>query len=86
MSEIECRQCEGEARIDRTVGSAWGRCVKSIHEDCPVCDGTGWREPTQDEADKLAEAAYDRSLEGEPHVSMQERHESDWKQKQEFRR
>jgi hypothetical protein len=86
VSEIECRQCEGEGRIDRTVGSLWGRVVKSIHEDCPFCNGTGWREPTQDESDELAEAAYDRSLEGEPPMSMQERHERDWKKKQDLRR
>ena len=80
--EIECRECGGQGQIDLVKGTGG----PSTWPDCRACKGTGWRAHTQDEADELAEAAYDRSLEGEPPMSMQERYERDWKQKQEFRR
>lgn len=79
--EIECLTCDGEGNIWNNADPTSGQ-----RHDCEDCKGTGWRLPTQDEYDSLAEAAYDRSLEGEPSMSMQERHERDWKQKQELRR
>ena len=77
--EIECRDCKGH-------GTRLSPGQLDDSAPCPDCNGTGWRLPTQDEYDSLAEAAYERSLDGEPPLSAQERHERDWKQKQELRR
>ncbi len=42
---------------------------------CPACEGNGYRAPTADELDNMAEAAYDRQFEGEPPLSARERDE-----------
>lgn len=65
MDEIECAECCGN-------GQTFG---KNIGEDiiCPHCKGKGWRAPTADEADAMAEAAYDRQFEGEPPLTFAER-------------
>lgn len=65
MNEIECPECEGNG-CDQSSGSS---------VDCPACQGNGWREPTQDEADNMAEDAYQRQFEGEPPMSARERNE-----------
>ena len=64
--EIECPDCMGHGT----------RLLPGVLDDadtCPACSGKGWREPTEDEADALAEAAYDRQFEGEPPLSFAER-------------
>lgn len=48
-------------------------CPDCEGHGCEVCNFTGWREPTEAEADALAEAAYDRQFEGEPPMSFAER-------------
>ena len=82
IDEIECPDCDGMGRIYNNNNDPLGR----QYFDCEECGGTGWREPTQDEADNMAEDAYWRQFEGEPPLSAQERHEAAWKQKQELRR
>ena len=70
--EIECPECEGNGWIVSRV-PLLGR---GIHQyNCPHCNGHGWRAPTAEEADALAEAAYDRQFEGEPPLSQRERDE-----------
>lgn len=79
IDEIECRDCSGYGWMSR-------REATNVLGDCTFCNGTGWRVPTQDELDNMAEDAYQRQFEGEPPSSAQERYERDWKQKQELRR
>lgn len=81
-NEIECAECEGQGQIDVNKDDRG----PSFWPDCKACNGTGLRAPTPDELDSMAEAAYDRQFEGEPPISMAERHEMDWKQKQELNR
>jgi RecJ-like exonuclease len=63
MDEIECPDCEGH-------GWTHGGLT-----ECTACKGKGWREPTEEEANTLAEAAYDRQFEDEPPMSFAERTE-----------
>lgn len=71
--EIECRDCNGngEKLINWTFQNRRHRTV----EQCPKCNGHGWRAPTQDELDDMASDAYDRQFEGEPPLSASERDE-----------
>jgi DnaJ-class molecular chaperone len=77
--EIECPDCDGEGRIWNNCDPTSGQSV-----DCDACNGKGWREPTQDEADNMAEDAYQRQFEGEPPMSfaerteMQAKRDADW--------
>ena len=66
--EIECPDCDGFGWITK-------REATNILGDCLPCKGSGWREPTEVEADALVEAAYDRQFEGEPPMSFAERTE-----------
>lgn len=78
-TEIECHDCDG-----------WGFIppVKRMGEtlDCEHCNGTGWREETDEEAADRSADAYSDMCEGEPPLSMQEQYEAAWRQKQELRR
>lgn len=81
MDEIECPDCDGEGRIWNNADPTSGQSV-----DCDTCDGTGWREPTEEEANDRAADAFSVMCEGEPPLTAQERHLAAWKQKQELRR
>jgi hypothetical protein len=65
IDEIECLECCGNGQ---TIGPNSGEDII-----CPHCQGRGWREPTQDEADNMAEDAYQHQFEGEPPMSFAER-------------
>lgn len=82
--EIECRDCDGNGWLPRRWG--FNSRVQLSEEDCPHCNGTGWRAPTDEEAADMAADAFSDMCEGEPPVSVQERYEAAWKQKQELRR
>ena len=81
--DIECKACDGHGftmKRQHRLGSG-------IYEvECEECRGHGWRPMTQDEIDDAAADAFSDMCEGEPPVSMAERHWADWKQKQELRR
>jgi hypothetical protein len=68
VTEIECAECEG-------YGSLTNREPTNILGDCTHCGGTGYRAPTADELDNMAEAAYARQFEGEPPMPQRERDE-----------
>ena len=54
--------------------------------ECNACDGHGWRPMTVDEIDDAAADAFSDMCEGEPPITMQERHQADLKQKRELRK
>lgn len=91
-TEIECRDCDGEGEVEHPhlqggYISPQAECPPDpVMIECEACNGKGWRAMTEDEADAAAEAAWDRAQEGEPPITMQERYEAAWKQKQELRR
>lgn len=70
---IECDACEG-------TGDCWNNNDPTSGQrcDCPTCNGTGERPVTDDEWNDLSEAAYERSLEGEPPMSLDEQHQRAW--------
>lgn len=76
--EIECPDCQGHG---------WrllpGRLDDS--DTCPDCQGQGWRPMTQEEIDNAAADAFSDMCEGEPPITMQERHEAAYRQKRELR-
>jgi DnaJ-class molecular chaperone len=82
--EIECRDCDGngEKLLNWTFQNRLHRTV----EQCPACNGKGWREATEEEANDMAADAFSDMCEGEPPLTSQERYEAAWKQKQELRR
>lgn len=59
-------------------------CPNCEGHGCEACNFTGWSEPTAEEDEALAEAAYDRQFEGEPPLSFRElteqqaKREADW--------
>lgn len=76
--EIECRDCDGEGSVEHRFLSNYvspqAECPPDpVRVECEACNGKGWREPTEEDADALAEAAYDRQFEGEPPMSFGER-------------
>lgn len=80
--EIECARCEGNGFLP--VPRPWGE--SDTEEDCPDCNGRGWRQPAQEERDDAAADAFSDMCESEPPMSADERHQIAWKQKQELRR
>lgn len=82
--EIECPDCRGNGWLPRRWG--FNSRVQLSEEDCPHCQGYGYRPMTQDEIDDAAADAFSDMCEGEPPVTMQERYEAAWRQKQELRR
>lgn len=82
--EIECCDCAGNGQLmvenPNPLMRGWHNMV------CEACNGAGWRQPTDDEIDAMSENAFSDMCEGEPPITMQERHEAAWKQKQGLRR
>ena len=76
--EIECPECCGNGQ---TIGKNSGGDII-----CPDCKGTGWREMTDDEWSDWSADRYSDMCESEPPITMRERHEAAWKQKQELNR
>lgn len=75
---VECPACGGYGFLPpaHRMGST---------EDCPDCEGSGFRPMTQDEINDAAADAWSELCSGEPPITMQERHEAAWRQKQELR-
>ncbi len=71
IDEIECTACEGTGEV---MPENW--YTFKVAFTCKDCNGAGWRAPTQDELDNMAEDAYTRQFEGEPPMSQRERDES----------
>lgn len=71
--DIECRRCDGNGWIPRRWG--FNSRVQLTEEDCPECHGHGWRPMTQDEIDDAAADAFSDMCEGEPPITMDERHQ-----------
>lgn len=91
--DIKCPRCNGHGEVCGVNPNRRSRFVG--HDDlspddftveCSECCGTGWRPMTQDEIDDAVADAFSDMCEGEPPVTMQERHEAAWKQKQELRK
>ncbi len=80
-NEIECPECEGEGRFWNNADPTSGQSV-----DCDACNGHGWREMTEEEANDAAANAWSDLCESEPPITMQERYEAAAKQKRELRR
>ena len=72
--EIECRQCDGNGFIP--PAKRMGETV-----DCAACNGAGWRPMTDDERDDAAADAFSDMCEGEPPITMDERHAMAWREK-----
>jgi hypothetical protein len=71
--EIECRDCDGNG--ERICNWTFQNRLHRTVEQCTACNGHGWRDPTPDELDSMAEDAYQRQFEGEPPISQRERDE-----------
>ena len=71
VNEIECRDCDGngERLLNWTFQNRRHRTV----EQCPACNGHGWRAPTDDESAEIAENAFSDMCEGEPPLSFAEK-------------
>lgn len=87
--EIECSRCCGNGEIV----TDWER-YKHPHPDdegdeavadCPDCDGRGWRPMTDEERDDAAADAFSDLCEGEPPITMDERHAMAWRENQGLR-
>jgi DnaJ-class molecular chaperone len=76
--EIECPDCDGNGFIPphRRMGE---------FSDCTACNGTGWRPMTDEERDNAAADAFSDICEGEPPITMDERHAMAWREKQGLR-
>lgn len=75
---IECPECCGNGQ---TIGPNGGEDII-----CPLCQGEGWRETTQDELDDMAADAFSDMCESEPPITMQEKYEQAARQKRELDR
>lgn len=91
--EIECPACNGCGEVQTTIPSA-SRARMVGHDDldssdftapCGECDGTGWRPMTAEERDNAAADAFSDICEGEPPITMDERHAMAWREKQGLR-
>lgn len=73
--DIECPDCDGNGFIPphKRMGE---------FSDCPDCDGRGWRPMTDEERDNAAADAFSDMCEGEPPITMDERHAMAWREKQ----
>ncbi len=70
-TEIECTDCDGHGEVMRKDGMFGFQYI----DGCTACNGAGYRAPTADELDNMAEDAYSRQFEGEPPLSQRERDE-----------
>lgn len=77
--EIECPDCDGNGWLPRRW--AFNSRVQLTEEDCPACNGAGWRPMTDDERDDAAADAFSDMCEGEPPITMDERHAMAWREK-----
>lgn len=89
--EIECRECDGEGEIEHPhmqggYVSSHAECPPDpVMIECEACNGKGWRAPTDDELSGMAESAFSDMCENEPPLTMQDRHDAAWRQKQALR-
>lgn len=83
--EIECPDCDGNGEIvtdwERYMHSLPGDKGDEAVADCPNCDGRGWRPMTDEERDNAAADAFSDQCEGEPPITMDERHAMAWREK-----
>jgi RecJ-like exonuclease len=98
--EAECKACDGEGEIEHPHLQGAYRGSHAIDPPDPVmvkcedCDGTGWIKCDRGGSDCpfdhcYCEAAWERQQEAnasEPPMSADERHQLEWRQKQELRR
>lgn len=73
--EIECPDCDGNGFIPPHKRM-------SEFADCAACNGAGWRPMTDEERDNAAADAFSDMCEGEPPITMDERHAMAWREKQ----
>ena len=81
-SDVECTDCDGNGFTMKRQH----RLGPGVYEvECETCCGHGWRPMTQDEIDDAAADAFSDMCEGEPPVTLAEKHRSAWDQKQQLR-
>lgn len=86
--DVECPACHGHGEVCGVNPNRRSRFVSNddlspddFTVECAECCGTGWRPMTQDEIDNAAEAAFSDLCEGEPPLTMDERHAAAFREK-----
>ncbi|GLI99164.1 hypothetical protein [Sphingobium sp. BS19] len=91
VPDRECDACNGHGEVCGVNPNHRSRFVGyddlspgDFTVECQACAGTGYVPMTQEEIDDAAADAFSDMCEGEPPMTMNERHQLAWAQKQEL--
>lgn len=86
-SAARCIECGGDGQVEKPepLEVQYGGPYEVEYIDCPHCCGEGECE-CRDCVDTASENAFSDMCESEPPLSIDERHQMAWREKQELRR